>query len=199
MKQLVQAHGGTIRAESDGVRKGSTFTVELPARSMLADVSNRQGADEARRIAAAPPPGAHPAPLKALVVDHEEDDRTLLADILSDYGVVVLCASCAEEAIEIFARFRPDVVVSDVGAPNADGFEFIERLRRLSPEQGGRTPAIALTAYGRGEELERATAAGFESHVTKPIDASSLVAAVARLVAGGTSLPLAPSDTVHPS
>ncbi len=199
VRQLVQAHGGTIRAESDGPRKGSTFTIELPARSMLAGAGSRPGTDDERQGAAAGPPDARPAQLKALVVDDEEDDRALLAEILSDYGAIVQCASCAEEAIELFSRFRPDVVVSDVGMPIVDGFELIERLRRLPPEQGGRTPAIALTAHGQGEELARAAAAGFESHVTKPIDASSLVAAVARLVADGHVSPPATNGVAHPS
>ena len=194
VRQLVQAHGGTIRAESDGPHTGSTFTIELPARSVPAIAPARRGPDEGadrRQTAVATTAGPRLARLKLLVVDDEEDARTLLEEILSEYGAVVQCASCVEDAIELFSRFRPDVLVSDVAMPDIDGFEFIERVRRLPPEQGGRTPAIALTAYGRSEDMQRAAAAGFEMHVTKPVDAISLVAAVAGLVEGDRGRPRA--------
>ncbi len=188
VRQLVQAHGGIIRAESDGPHKGSTFTIELPARPVSA-VADGHLESEGRRISIAPAPSARLARLKLLVVDDEEDARTLLEGILSDSGAVVECASSVEDAFELFARFRPDVLVSDVALPNVGGVEFIERVRRLTPEQGGRTPAIALTTYGRSEDLKRAAAAGFETHVTKPVDAGSLVAAVAGLAGHDSERP----------
>jgi CheY-like chemotaxis protein len=160
----------------------------------------RRGPDERvdrRQTAVATTAGPRLARLKLLVVDDEEDARTLLEEILSEYGAVVECASCVEDAIELFSRFRPDVLVSDVAMPDIDGFEFIERVRRLPPEQGGRTPAIALTAHGRSEDMQRAAAAGFEMHVTKPVDASSLVAAVVGLMEGERAA--SRNGVAHPS
>jgi signal transduction histidine kinase/DNA-binding response OmpR family regulator len=197
VKQLVQAHGGTIRAESEGPRQGSTFTIELPARSLPAVapplVEERAGP--------APPmaTGTRLDRLKLLIVDDEEDARSLLDTILTNCGAIVACASSAREAIELLARFRPDVVVSDVGMPEIDGFEFMEQVRKLPTDQGGRTPAIALTAYARGEDLRRAAASGFEMHVMKPVDPASLVSAVASL-AGPLDVHTPPSTggVTHP-
>jgi signal transduction histidine kinase/DNA-binding response OmpR family regulator len=176
VKQLVQAHGGTIRAESEGAQRGSTFTIELPARSLPAIAMKGKTAGD---------DGLHADGrlhhLRLLVVDDEEDARSLLEEILSGSGATVMCASGAQEALELVEEFQPDVLISDVGMPDIDGFEFIEQLRRLPQEQGGRTPAIALTAYARGEDLVRAAAAGFEKHVMKPVDPVSLVSAVASL------------------
>jgi|CZKU01.1.fsa_nt_gi signal transduction histidine kinase/DNA-binding response OmpR family regulator len=184
VRQLVQAHGGTIRAASEGMDKGSTFTIEIPARSLPAITprgASGAGAEGDRPPLAAPSSDTRLENLKILVVDDEEDARSLVDEILSESGATVQCASTALEAIELIACFRPDVLVSDVGMPDVDGFELIERVRRLPAEQGGRTPAIALTAYGRAEDLERSAAAGFGMHVTKPVDPGVLVSAVAGL------------------
>ena len=198
VRQLVQAHGGTIRAESDGPHTGSTFTIELPARSTHVPASRRLGGDEDPDMAKAAP-GTPLARLKLLVVDDEQDARTFLEEILTESGAVVECASCVEDAFEVFSRFRPDVLVSKVATPSVDGFEFIQRVRRLPPDQGGRTPAIALMAGTRSEDLKRVVDAGFEGHVTKPVDAASLVAAVARLVDGGSERPPPLNGIAHPS
>ena len=188
VKQLVHAHGGTIRADSDGAHRGATFTIEIPARSLPVIVPRTAkdpaavGAGDTRTLADGIP-DTRLENLKVLVVDDEEDARSLVDEILSESGATVQRAAGAAEAIELVSRFRPDVLVSDVGMPDIDGFEFIERVRRLPPDQGGRTPAIALTAYGRREDLQRAASAGFQLHVMKPVEPSTLISAVASLVA----------------
>jgi signal transduction histidine kinase len=195
VKQLVNAHGGTIRAESDGPNRGSTFTIELPARSLPA--VTRVLAD--RHGSTPPPPDTRLDDLKVLVVDDEEDARSLVEEILAESGAIVVCAGSAREALEILPRFRPDVVVSDVGMPEVDGFEFMERVRRMPPEHGGHTPAVALTAYARGEDLRRTAAAGFAMHVMKPVEPGSLVSAVATLAGVSTQHTPTPGGLAHPS
>jgi signal transduction histidine kinase/DNA-binding response OmpR family regulator len=198
VKQLVQAHGGTIRAESDGPHRGSIFTIEIPARSLPA-VTPRAGAvDLAEDERSTPLEGATDARLenlKVLVVDDEEDARSLVDEILSESGATVRCAATAAEAFDLIARFHPDVLVSDVGMPEVDGFEFMERVRRLPLDAGGGTPAIALSAYGRSEDLKRAMAVGFRMHVMKPVDPGALVSAVASVAEtlSATTLRQAPS------
>jgi signal transduction histidine kinase/DNA-binding response OmpR family regulator len=198
VKQLVQAHGGTIRAESDGPHRGSTFTIELPARSLPA-VSAKTLVNDERHSSSPPPPEGRLDRLKLLVVDDEEDARSLVEEILSESGAMVVCASSAREALELLPRFRPDVVVSDVGMPDVDGVEFMERVRRLPQEQGGSTPAIALTAYARGEDLRRTAAAGFAMHVMKPVEPGSLISAVATLAGLPPLQPARDSGIAHPS
>ncbi len=198
VKQLVQAHGGTIRAESEGLHRGSAFTIELPA-SRAVSVMTGKGQPGEVRAASQGPHESRLDHLKLLVVDDEEDARSLVEEILSESGAVVVCASSAREALELLPRFRPDVVVSDVGMPDVDGLEFMEKVRRLPPEQGGHTPAIALTAYARGEDLRRTAAAGFEMHVMKPVEPGSLISAVASLAGLAPRRPSSPGNVALPS
>ncbi|MGD0676349.1 MAG: ATP-binding protein [Polyangiaceae bacterium] len=187
VKQLVAAHGGTVHAESAGPGLGATFVVRLPARSAAPAIgwASRQptalttsvkAIDDAPRLDG----------LRLLVIDDEEDARGLVSEVLREQGAEVHCAASAREALDKFAIVRPDVVVSDIGMPEADGFALIRRIRALSPAQGGRTPAVALTAYARGEDAARAFAAGFQMHVTKPVEPAQLATVVANL--GGRSL-----------
>jgi signal transduction histidine kinase/ActR/RegA family two-component response regulator len=190
VRQLVHAHGGTIRADSEGPHKGSTFTIEIPARSLPAVApapgrgSSAPSSEEELASAPTPTGGTQDIRLdsvRVLVVDDEEDARALVDEILSESGAIVKRAARAAEALELIPRFRPHVLVSDVGMPDMDGFELLEQVRRLSPDQGGLTPAIALTAYGRSEDLKRAAAVGFALHVVKPVEPGALVSAVASL------------------
>ncbi len=197
VRQLVQAHGGTIRAESDGPHQGSIFTIELPAQSLPAVYPKSIATDPT--LALPPRVDARLEHLKLLVVDDEEDAQSLLEEILSESGATVMCASGAQEAFPLLEDFRPDVLISDVGMPDVDGFEFIAQLRRLPQEQGGHTPAIALTAYTRGEDLARATEAGFERLVMKPVNPVSLVSAVANLAGRPSRRPPPASGVAHPT
>jgi PAS domain S-box-containing protein len=161
--RLAEAHGGSVRAESAGRGTGATFTVELPARS-----------------SSEPPPSTgRPAPIhsprsllgrRVLVVDDEPDVLEVLRATFVGAGAVVETANSAETALRRFAESRPDVIVSDIGMPDVDGYMFIQRVRRLGPAGTPPVPAVALTAYVRREDVERALAAGFQAHVAKPVD-----------------------------
>ena len=119
--------------------------------------------------------------LRLLVVDDERDTLELVGEVLRGHGAEVHFATSAAEALEKLASVRPDIIVSDIGMPDADGYALIRRIRALPAEAGGRTPAVALTAYARGEDAQRAFAAGFQMHVTKPIEPQQLATVVANL------------------
>ncbi len=176
MHQLVQAHGGTVDVNSEGEGKGSTFTIVMPDRA-----DGVAGERSSTRIEAAPtPPGALRG-VRLLVVDDDEDSRDLLACLLEDVGATVASASSASEAIRLLQESPPDVLLSDIGMPEVDGYAFIRKVRGMPSDRGGKTPAIALTAYARTSDGERALAAGFQAHVTKPVDPDKLTAVIASL------------------
>jgi signal transduction histidine kinase len=178
VKHIVQAHGGTVRAESDGEGRGAKFTLSLP---------NPQSARAARGDSDRPsPPPATPtqrlptgklAGLRILAVDDEEDTRELLVVVLEQQGATVDAAASCSEALALLERSSPDVLVSDIGLPGADGYELIRTLRAREGA-GTRLPAIALTAYARREDRRLALEAGFQAHVAKPVDPVELVNAV---------------------
>ncbi|HEX6622308.1 MAG TPA: ATP-binding protein [Pyrinomonadaceae bacterium] len=180
VRQLVELHGGTARAESEGAGKGTTFAVSLPF------VTLHEETRRARRPAAAVahleldcPPSLRG--LRALVVDDEADTRDMLRAVLEQCQVEVITAGSASEALEALVRSRPDVLISDLGMPGEDGYDLISKVRALPAESGGRIPAAALTAYVRAEDRVRVLRAGFQLHVPKPIEPAELVIVVANL------------------
>jgi signal transduction histidine kinase/DNA-binding response OmpR family regulator len=179
VKQLAVAHGGTIAAESEGEGRGASFALRLPVRRAPGPSSVRPR----REVLAIAHNGAEVRldNVRVLVVDDEEDARSLVREVLSAEGAVVELAASADEALERVNLFKPDVLVTDIGMPRTDGYAFIRLLRALPPEQGGAIPAIALTAYARAEDRERAERAGFQMHVSKPVDPLDLVWRVADL------------------
>ncbi len=182
VRQLVNAHGGVVHAESDGEGQGALFVVRLPARSAvpaLNDRPRRTTGDGSARTFAIPRLDG----LRVLVVDDEADALGLVREALRDVGAEVVTASSAAEAMAMFTNQRPDVVVSDIGMPGEDGYSLLRKIRSLSAAQGGRTPAIALTAYARAEDAQRAFAAGYQMHVAKPATPDQLSSVVA-IVAG---------------
>ncbi|MBV9950070.1 MAG: response regulator [Myxococcales bacterium] len=181
VKQLVTAHGGTVEARSDGPGHGATFVVRLPARAAVAAVEE---AAVAVRQASTIELQARPPRLDGLtvlVVDDEEDARLIIEHVLSDLGAKVVKAASVPQALEAFATSTPDVIVSDIGMPDMDGYMFLRKVRALPPAQGGRTPAVALTAFARKEDAQRAFAAGFQMHVPKPVEPAQLAIVVANL------------------
>ena len=182
VRHLVEQHGGTVQAESAGEHLGSTFTVSLPISAV-----DTRGAAGARDAAAPDAPrapqegGARLKGVRVLVVDDHTDARELLSMVLSSAGASVTSAASAQDALESVRRARPHVLVSDIGMPGEDGFALISRVKALPPEEGGRTPAVALTAYATEEDRRRALSAGFSEHLPKPVEPAELVAAVAHL------------------
>jgi PAS domain S-box-containing protein len=184
VRHLVELHGGTVRAESAGEGQGSTFTVTLPVAPLYRKASDEVRAAHTRadvRDAGEDCP-EEIVGLKILVVDDEEDTRNLLSVALGECGAEVLTAGTAREALEHAARSMPDVLISDIGMPDEDGFELIRRVRELPAESGGGVPAIALTAYARAEDRLRVLRSGYQMHVPKPVEMAELLAVIASLV-----------------
>ncbi len=186
VKQLVELHGGTVRAQSPGENSGSTFAVHLPVTAV------RRSANNEERLRPTTEPDVSPdfksvdlSGIKILVVDGEPDGRELLKRILSGCDANVLMAATAAEALLLVEKERPDVLISDIGMPDMDGIELLRQVRALGPEKGSTLPAIALTAFARSEDRTRALHAGFRAHISKPVEPAELVATVAS-IAGRT-------------
>jgi CheY-like chemotaxis protein/nitrogen-specific signal transduction histidine kinase len=194
VKELVELHGGTVRAESAGRDAGASFVVALPISAVRDEpASSRTGA---RHTPAVESGAAVPASLrgvKVLVVDDQEDARALVGRLLAEHDAEVVTAASAMEALAALERESPDVLVSDIGMPEVDGYELIQRVRARAPEHGGAVPAVALTAFVRSEDEERARAEGYHAHLPKPIEPARLISTVSALAAGAaTSQP--PTD-----
>lgn len=178
-RHLVELHGGTVSAASAGEGRGATFTVRLP-------LGDRGRSDGPSWGIGEPAPAQSPCPpelrgLRVLVVDDQPQILELLHELLTQCHAVVTLASTAGEALRAIEQTRPQILISDLAMPEADGYWLIRALRALPPARGGATPAIALTAYVREEERERVLAAGFQQYLTKPVAPAELLAAVASL------------------
>jgi signal transduction histidine kinase len=178
VKQLVELHGGTVRVESAGEGKGTAFIVHLPVRAIL----ERGPASREH-----PTTTQHTIPVSGivslqgiavLVVDDEADTRELVMAVLAAAHATVFTASSAAEGLALVKSRRPTVIICDIGMPERDGYQFMRDVRSLPPGQGGRIPAIALTAFARSEDRTRAMLAGYQVHVAKPIEPQELVATV---------------------
>jgi len=187
VKHLVEQHGGTVRAESPGEGQGASFTIELPR--VQANPSGRlarPAANTAPAAGDAQDGGARDlSGLTVLVVDDTRDGRELIARILTDCHARVRVAASAREAFDALRSQRPDVLISDLGMPEFDGFELIGWVRALPRDAGGTLPAIALTAFARPEDRLKALEAGFSTHISKPVEPGELIAAVASVARPG--------------
>lgn len=181
VRSLVELHGGTVEASSEGRGRGACFVVRLPLSPLSED--NESEPERGR-----PQPG-EPArarklslsELHILVVEDDEDSKDLLAEVLRDHGAKVTAVDSGNRALSAFERMTPDIIISDIGMPGMDGYELIRRVRERPDDTGGRVPAIALTAYVRAQDRSRAFLAGYQAHVPKPLDIGKLLALVLRL------------------
>ena len=176
VRHLVELHGGTVRAESDGEGHGATFVLRFPLDER--DAGARAGAAQ-QDVAAGEP---QLRGVRVLVVDDEADARTTIEIVLKQYGAVVVAVASAREAMEALEREPIDVLLSDLAMPGEDGFSLVREVRARASEAEARLPAAALSAYVRAEEKAEAESAGFDLHLPKPIEPIALAAAIERLV-----------------
>ncbi|MFO0682134.1 MAG: ATP-binding protein [Sandaracinus sp.] len=178
-RQLVEHHGGTITAESEGVGKGARFVVRLPLATKSLEESAR--GEAAARGSGTLVTVAALQGIRVVTVDDDDDARAFVKAALELRGAEVRTASNVDDALALVEREVPDVVLSDIGMPMRDGYSFLAELRGRTPERGGRVPVAAVSAYAYAHDRERALAAGFEAHLSKPVDPNDLVALVLRL------------------
>ena len=171
VRNLVEMHGGTVTADSPGEGGGAIFTVMLPSLSLeKGESAAGQKAEPTRKRAESDISGC-----RILIVEDDHDSREMLAVLLNAHNAETMTAASAIEALDKLPSFRPDILISDLGMPEIDGYDLIRRIRSMSPEQGGKVPAIALTGYAGPEEMKRVHSAGFDSHLPKPVDQESLI------------------------
>jgi signal transduction histidine kinase len=184
VRHLVELHGGTVSARSEGVGKGATFEIQLPSELSVEDRKASRGLEPRGSEAACGPDLL--AGVTVLVVDDDEDARELLRVTLESCGGRVTTASSAAEAMHAFERMTPDVMVSDIGMAAEDGYTLMRRIRSRPAGAGGRVPAVALTAYASPADRDAALAAGYDAHVAKPFEPFEIAVLVHKLA--GTHL-----------
>jgi len=182
VRHLVEAHGGTICASSKGVGKGATFTVTFPLLAAYTDAIDAESTFVPGRSSASALPRILKG-LRVLVIDDEEDARELLTIALTDSGADVKTSATVQAALETLNRWKPNVIVSDIGLPGEDGYDLMRKVRALEPEKGGTIPALALTGYASAEHAKRARDSGYQTHIAKPVSPIDLVVAIAKLAA----------------
>jgi PAS domain S-box-containing protein len=188
VRHIVELHGGTVQAESLGDEQGATFTVLLPL--MKVDSKSHE-------IARQPDDYPHLNGLKILLVDDEDDTRDLIAFILKQSGAEVTHVASAMEALQVIPQFQPHLLLSDIGMPEVDGYMLMRQIRAMLPEQGGQIPAIALTAYAGEVDYQQAISAGFQQHITKPVEPAKLIRAIANLIDGHSNLQTSLQHVLH--
>jgi PAS domain S-box-containing protein len=185
VKQLAELHGGSVSAHSLGKGKGATFIVALPGAAIARDLNSDAQQQRLHPRSASGEPAIDLPDLSGvsiLVVDDDPDARELMRRILAETGASILAAGSAPEALKLVRESRPELLISDIGMPGEDGYELIRKIRSLPPELGARTPAVALTAFARSEDRQRALRAGYQMHVAKPVEPSELLTVCMSLV-----------------
>lgn len=185
VRQLVEMHGGTVEANSPGEGQGATFTVQLPLMAVRILPSEIVQQPLIGEEAAAFDLCPSLSNVYVLVVDDEADTRELLAVVLESAGAKVRTAASVNEALQVIQHSQPDILISDVGMAEQDGYALIRQVRQIESEQPGTMPAIALTAYAREEDCKQLLNAGFQLHLPKPVEPAALVAAVASQIESG--------------
>ncbi len=175
VRYLVELHGGRVQADSPGEGLGATFTVRLPLMPIGSAADREEKSSE---------PSLNLKGVRVLVVDDDTDTREFVVFVLEQAEASVIWANSADEAFAALTQFKPDILLSDIGMPDIDGYMLMQQVRALPPEQGGQVPAIALTAYAGDFNRKQALAAGFQRHVAKPVEPNELVKAIVTLLRG---------------
>jgi hypothetical protein len=177
VRHLTELHGGTVTAQSLGEGQGATFTLRLPLLKQAAGLENEPSPNcSTDELATSPLVG-----LSILVVDDDADTREYLSFVLEQAGATVICAASADEALQVLLQSTPDILLSDIGMPEMDGYMLMRRVRAMPWDRGGEIPAIALTAYAGEMNQQQAIAAGFQQHIAKPIEPEYLIQAITSL------------------
>ena len=180
VRHLVEMHGGTVKAQSRGEGKGATFTVRLPReQARTVEAAEKHGAQ--RTVKEKPTVPESLDGLRVLVVEDQNDTRDGFAMTLQSCGAAVRTAATAAEGFNSLREFKPDVLLCDIAMPDEDGYSLMRRIRKLKPKQGGKTLAIALTAYASAEDVRRAFEAKYDLHLAKPVDMVVLSHSIANL------------------
>jgi PAS domain S-box-containing protein len=187
VKQLVELHGGNVRVQSDGLRKGATFSVRLPLTAIYSEPEREDHPPETTPRENPPMPEVSLADIQVLVVDDEVDARDLVKKLLEMAGATVSMAGSASEAMEHILARRPDVLVCDIGMQEEDGYSLIRRLRAIEKKEEGVLPAVALSAYARSEDRTKAIRSGFQIHLAKPVEPAELLAVISSLAGRATA------------
>jgi signal transduction histidine kinase/ActR/RegA family two-component response regulator len=183
VKHIVEMHGGVVSVRSEGKDKGAAFRLSLPAAAREQDAAAQDGAVAAlRRRGTSDDFRTQLAGVRALVVDDEPDGRELLTALLQARGILVRAVASVREGLAALEHELPDIILSDLGMADEDGYDLIRSVRQLPADSGGLLPAIAVTAYARPEDESRSLSSGFQVHLTKPIDPVTLFSAVERLM-----------------
>lgn len=178
--QLVDLHGGSVSVRSEGEGKGATFTITLPFVGVVTTPQESESGQPANEVITFDGLPSLEG-LTVLVVDDEQDTRDLIRQVLEECGSKVITSRSVAEALEAFQQYQPDILISDLGMPDEDGYSLISKIRALPPERGGNIPAAALTAYARAEDRMRVLRSGFQFHLPKPVDSAELVTVIASL------------------
>jgi len=188
VRHLVELHRGTVTVSSEGKDRGSTFTVSLPIASIANAASATHGPplyleDDSSTASSGLLDG-----LRILVVDDEADARDLVSAILTRCGSEVKCSESVADAIQVLREWDPDLLLSDIGLPQEDGYSLIKKVRKLPSKRAKQIPALALTAYATDEDRSLALSAGFQAHLTKPIEPGVLITSIAKALGRGPSV-----------
>jgi len=178
VQHLTELHGGTVVAESEGKNQGATFTIRLP---LLSEETSSGKTKRGKNVRAEKPATNGLTGLRILLVEDDADSREMLTTYLQTHGIEVSAVKTAHEAINQLSRFKPQLLISDVGLPERDGYDLIHDLRKLPARSGGTIPAIALTGYASLQDRQRAIAAGFQEHISKPVEVDELLQVIRQL------------------
>jgi signal transduction histidine kinase/CheY-like chemotaxis protein len=172
VRHLIELHGGTVIAHSEGTGRGTTMIIQIPVPGVRPRAASTRSGTQTGSLEG----------LKVMIVEDEDDTRDMLEHALQSYGASVLVAASAAEALQQIAGEQPDILISDIGLPNMDGYELLARVRSEMPETLRDIPAVALTAYSTDEHKERSRLAGYQAHISKPIAIPDLISVLSRVV-----------------